>query len=51
MTMRDLAERLHRPDTVIAKIENGERNVDVVEQKVTCNVTRHQLGRVRARCY
>lgn len=37
VTMRQLAERLDRPHTVIAKIESGERRVDLVELEAICD--------------
>lgn len=37
VTMRELAERLDRPHTVIAKIESGERRVDLVELEAICD--------------
>ena len=37
MTMRELAERLDRLHTVIAKIESGERRVDLVELEAICD--------------
>lgn len=37
MTMRELADRLDRSHTVIAKIESGERRVDLVELDAICD--------------
>ena len=31
MTQQDLADRLKRPQSFVAKYENGERRLDVVE--------------------
>lgn len=36
-TMRQLADRLDWPHTVIAKIESGERRVDLVELEAICD--------------
>lgn len=36
-TMRELADRLECSHTVIAKIENGERRVDLVELEAICD--------------
>ena len=37
VTMRELADRLGRPHTVVAKIESGERRVDLVELEAICD--------------
>lgn len=37
MTMRELSDHLDRPHTVIAKIESGERRVDLVELEAICD--------------
>ncbi len=37
VTMRELADRLGRPHTVISKIESGERRVDLVELEAICD--------------
>ena len=37
LTMRDLADRLGRPHTLVAKIESGERRVDLVELEAICD--------------
>jgi transcriptional regulator with XRE-family HTH domain len=31
LTQRDLADRLHKPESFVAKYEGGERRLDVVE--------------------
>jgi transcriptional regulator with XRE-family HTH domain len=31
LTQRELGKRLHKPHSYVAKIENGERRLDVVE--------------------
>lgn len=37
LTMRELATRLDRPHTVVAKIESGERRVDLAELEAICD--------------
>ena len=37
LTMRELADELNCPHTLIAKIEAGERRVDVVELEAICD--------------
>lgn len=37
ITMRQLAAQLNRPHTVIAKIESGDRRVDLVELEAICD--------------
>lgn len=37
LTMRELAERIDRTHTVIAKIESGERRLDLVELEAICD--------------
>lgn len=37
VSMRELADRLDRPHTVIAKIESGERRLDLVELEAICD--------------
>jgi len=37
LTMRELADRIDRTHTVIAKIESGERRVDLVELEAICD--------------
>lgn len=36
LTQQELANRLHRPQSFIAKYENGERRLDVVEFIAIC---------------
>lgn len=37
LTMRELADRLGCPHTLVAKIESGERRVDLVELEAFCD--------------
>jgi transcriptional regulator with XRE-family HTH domain len=37
LTQRELAKRLHKPQSFVAKYEGGERRVDVVEFLTICN--------------
>jgi transcriptional regulator with XRE-family HTH domain len=37
MTQVDLAERLEKPQSFVAKVESGERRLDVVELIYICN--------------
>ena len=36
LTQRDLADRLHKPQSFVAKYEGGERRIDVVEFVTIC---------------
>jgi transcriptional regulator with XRE-family HTH domain len=36
LTQRELADRLHKPQSFVAKYEGGERRIDVVEFLVIC---------------
>jgi transcriptional regulator with XRE-family HTH domain len=36
LTQRELADRLHRPQSFVAKYEGGERRIDVVEFLTVC---------------
>jgi transcriptional regulator with XRE-family HTH domain len=36
LTQRELADRLHKPQSFVAKYEGGERRVDVVEFLAVC---------------
>jgi transcriptional regulator with XRE-family HTH domain len=36
LTQRELADRLHKPQSFVAKYERGERRIDVVEFLVVC---------------
>jgi transcriptional regulator with XRE-family HTH domain len=36
LTQRQLADRLHRPQSFVAKYEGGERRIDVVEFLTVC---------------
>jgi transcriptional regulator with XRE-family HTH domain len=36
LTQRELADRLHKPQSFVAKYEGGERRIDVVEFLVVC---------------
>jgi transcriptional regulator with XRE-family HTH domain len=38
LTQRDLADRLHKPQSFVAKYEGGERRIDVVEFLTVCQV-------------
>ena len=36
LTQRELADRLHKPQSFVAKYEGGERRIDVVEFLTVC---------------
>jgi len=36
LTQRELSDRLHKPQSFVAKYEGGERRVDVVEFLTVC---------------
>jgi transcriptional regulator with XRE-family HTH domain len=36
LTQRELADRLHKPQSFVAKYEGSERRIDVVEFLVVC---------------
>jgi transcriptional regulator with XRE-family HTH domain len=36
LTQRELADRIHKPQSFVAKYEGGERRIDVVEFLVIC---------------
>ncbi|MDB5607319.1 MAG: transcriptional regulator, family [Bradyrhizobium sp.] len=36
LTQRELADRLHKPQSFVAKYEGGERRIDVVEFLTIC---------------
>jgi transcriptional regulator with XRE-family HTH domain len=36
LTQQELADRLHRPQSFVAKYEGGERRIDVVEFLTVC---------------
>ena len=36
LTQRELADRLHKPQSFVSKYEGGERRIDVVEFLVVC---------------
>jgi transcriptional regulator with XRE-family HTH domain len=40
LTQRKLADRLHKPQSFVAKYEGGERRIDVVEFLTVCQAMR-----------